>query len=80
MNRLRLNTFIIAFQLKKEEREHEEEESKKKMKVEEDGMDDLAQAILARRQLTTENFLEALEKKYSSPNLKKNGRGRKSKS
>lgn len=76
----RLNTLFIAFQLKKEEREHEEEESKKKMKVEEDGMDDLAQAILARRQLTTENFLEALEKKYSSPNLKKNGKGRKSKS
>lgn len=66
--------------MRKEEREHEEEESKKKMKGEEDnGMEDIAQAILARRQLSTENFLEALEKKYSSPNNKKNGKGRKSK-
>lgn len=64
--------------MKKEEKEAEEE-SKKKMKMEEENsMDDLAQAILARRQVSTENFLEALEKKYSSPKVNKTGKGRKS--
>jgi len=66
--------------LRKEEKEAEEEIKKKKQKEEENGMEDLAQAILARRQASTENFLDALEKKYSnSAEKKKTPRGRKSK-
>lgn len=65
--------------MKREEKEAEEESSKRKKKEEGNGMGDLAQAILARRQISTDNFLNALEQKYSNPKLtKKSGKGRKS--
>lgn len=67
--------------MKREEKEAEEESIKRQKKEEENGMGDLAQAILARRQISTDNFLSALEQKYSNPKPnKKPGKGRKSKS
>lgn len=64
--------------MKKEEKEAEEE-MKKREKDEDSGIDVLTKAIMERRQMSSESFLDALEKKYSSPNPKKK-RGRKSKS
>uniref|UniRef100_A0A1B6EZG5 J domain-containing protein n=1 Tax=Cuerna arida TaxID=1464854 RepID=A0A1B6EZG5_9HEMI len=66
--------------LRKEAKEAEEELRKKEKLSEPNGVSDLAEAILARRQASNDNFLDALEKKYYKANVtKKSSRTRKSK-
>uniref|UniRef100_A0A1B6KEC9 J domain-containing protein n=1 Tax=Graphocephala atropunctata TaxID=36148 RepID=A0A1B6KEC9_9HEMI len=66
--------------LKKEADEAEEECRKHKMDEEDSGLGDLVQAIQARRQASNDNFLDALEKRYSKSNVTKKTSSRKRKS